>query len=115
MSVSSNAVSDIEWWINHIEQAVKPIHREKPCLTLQSDASNIGRGGAYKDQVTGANWTVEEKEEHINVLELRAALFTLQSFCGKYHDCHIRLQLDNTTAVTYVNNMGGGERNTAMQ
>ena len=31
----------------------------------------------------------------------------LKALCGDLSDCHIQLQLDNTTAVCYINNMGG--------
>ena len=107
MTVSQNAKSDIDWWIENVEYTANPIQRGKPCLVLQSDASNLGWGGTCNGRVTGGNWTLKGKEQHINVLELRAALFTLQSFCKDLRDCHIRLELDNTTAVAYVNNMGG--------
>ena len=43
----------------------------------------------------------------LNVLELLAAKFVLQSFTQALSDCHIKLMLDNMTAVCYVNKMGG--------
>ena len=54
-------------------------------------------------------WTALEKLEHINVLELKAAYFSLQSLCPGIQNKHIQLKLDNTTAVTYINNMGGSK------
>ena len=50
--------------------------------------------------------TTPEALKHINLLELQAAFFGLKSFAE-----HIRgiLQLDNTTAVAYVNTMGGSK------
>ena len=48
-----------------------------------------------------------EKELHINVLELKAVFFGLKSLCNEFQDGHIRVRIDNTTAVAYVNNMGG--------
>ena len=107
MVLSSLARSDIEWWINHIEKAENPIIRDKPSLTLQSDASTKGWGGVCREAETGGNWSSEERESHINVLELKAGFFTLRSFCKESKDCHIRLEMDNTTAVAYLNSMGG--------
>ena len=46
---------------------------------------------------------------HINVLELMAALYVLASLCDKCRDVHIKIMIDNKTAVAYVNNMGGEE------
>lgn len=48
-----------------------------------------------------------EQKDHINVLELKAAFLVLQSLCGTRSRVHIRLQLDNTVAVAYIQNMGG--------
>ena len=42
---------------------------------------------------------------HINVLELQATLFALQSLCKNDTNVHIQMQLGNTTAI---NSMGGG-------
>ena len=44
---------------------------------------------------------------HINALELKAALFGLRCFADKLSDCDILLRIDNTTAISYINKMGG--------
>ena len=38
---------------------------------------------------------------------LEAAYFALRSFCKDKFDTHVRLMMDNTTVIAYVNNMGG--------
>ena len=48
-----------------------------------------------------------ELPAHINTLELLAAKFVLQSFGKDSSGCHIKLMLDNMTAVSYANKMGG--------
>ena len=48
-------------------------------------------------------------ETHINLLELLAAFFALKCYCSKMGNCHIQLQIDNTTAIAYINNMGGSK------
>ena len=60
-----------------------------------------------KNEVTHGMWSEEEKTEHINVLELKAAMLGVLSLCRNLHGCHIGIELDNTTAVSYINNMGG--------
>ena len=60
-----------------------------------------------KDNKTGGRWTQVEIELNINALELKAVQFGLKSLCKSKSDFHIRLRIDNVTAVTYINNMGG--------
>ncbi|GFO37112.1 reverse transcriptase [Plakobranchus ocellatus] len=52
-------------------------------------------------------WSDSEKKDHINTLELRAAMLGIQSLCRKLSNCSLRVEMDNTTAVAYINNMGG--------
>ena len=52
------------------------------------------------------HWSKEESILHINVQELQATLFALQSLCNNDTDVHIQMQLDNTTAVAHVNSTG---------
>ena len=42
------------------------------------------------------------------MLELKAALFGLKAFCSHMDNIYIKLELDNTSAIAYINNMGGG-------
>ena len=64
-------------------------------------------GGHCDDNTTGGRWTADEASKHINFLEMLAAFFGLKSLCAHAEKCHIRLEMDNSTAVKYVNAMGG--------
>ena len=66
-------------------------------------------GAAHNNQSFGGRWSSTEKTEYINVLELQAAFFGLTSFCANMSDIHVKLELDNTTATAYINNMGGSK------
>lgn len=44
---------------------------------------------------------------HINYLELKAAFFGLECFAKNLSHCDILIRIDNTTAIAYINNMGG--------
>jgi hypothetical protein len=71
-----------------------------------------GGGGAVREgTTTGGRWSTIEQQAHINVLELKAAFFALKSLCVNDRDVYIHLQLHNTTAVAYLNKMGGGGHN----
>ena len=57
--------------------------------------------------LTGGRLSYQESKFHINYLELKATLLALQSLCNHMQCCHINLLCDNTTAVSYIRNMGG--------
>lgn len=44
---------------------------------------------------------------HINYLELKAALMGLKCFCRELQNKEILLRIDNMTAISYINRMGG--------
>ena len=106
MTLSSQAKTELHWWINNVETAYNVMHQTQPDITLTSDASYIGWGCACGQTQSGGQWLPEEKEFHINYLELKAALFALKCFqnliCGR----HVRIMIDNTTAVACLNHMG---------
>ena len=106
---SELARSDIQWWAEKSWFYVKTISHGNPHFKLTTDASLEGRG-TYRDgmeptEPTGGRWLPREtgKNKNINCLELEAAKLGLQALCAKEKDVHI--QLDNVTAVTFLNNM----------
>lgn len=48
-----------------------------------------------------------ELDLHINALELLAALKTLECFTSSVRDCVVTIEVDKTTAVSYINRLGG--------
>ena len=74
------------------------------CIRDRGWGGSIGTETVHLKEADG-EWT--EKSLHINQLEIIAVLFTLKSLCGNHVNQHIRVFSDNTTAVDYINNMGG--------
>ena len=109
MTYSSEAKNDLKWWVKNASTMSKSVLLRSHDLTIQSDASLLGWGAHCNNEHAGGQWTNAEAAHHINYLETIAAYFALQSFCKKSSDIHVRLELDNTTAVTYINNMGGNK------
>ena len=107
MILSGEAIADLQWWISNNETASKPVLTSQPDIVIQSDASQSGWGACCDNKQAGGPWGQAESQAHINVLETTAAFLALQSFCSTTVNKHVRLELDNTTAVTYVNAMGG--------
>ncbi|CAB0043256.1 unnamed protein product [Trichogramma brassicae] len=74
-----------------------------------SDASLTGWGAYCNNERANGYWTIDDKNKHINFLELKAAYFGLQCFAKTLKDCNILLRIDNTTAIAYLNKMGGAQ------
>ena len=51
-------------------------------------------------------WLPTESEHHINNLELLEAFFALQCFHSSFSGKHVKIMIDNTSAVSQINNMG---------
>ena len=66
-----------------------------------------GLGASCQGTSTGGPWTVAEQAKHINYLEMKAAFLALQSFCAGKTSISILLLMDNITAITFLNKMGG--------
>ena len=76
-------------------------------LTISSDASKIGWGASWRKIQTGGRWNIQESQDHINILELKAAFFALKAFMKDQSNEVICLKIDNSTAIAYLNNKGG--------
>ena len=107
MAVSATMKQELQWGIDNVYSQRKVIVAANPEVIITSDASLEGRGCSCLNEKTGGRWNEKEKQWHINYLELLGAFHALQSFQDKLVDKHVQLLLDNTTAVAYVNHMGG--------
>ena len=76
-------------------------------MTIESDASNTGWGARQGKLQTGGRWSPAEIPHHINYLELLAAFLALQCFAKHSNGITVQMKLDNVTAVTYINKLGG--------
>ena len=75
---------------------------ESPTVTLYRDAQNLGWGVHMKDQSIGSNWTVNEGKYHINIKEMLAVKFALNSFVKEFSNLSIKLFIDNTTVISIL-------------
>ena len=108
MSLSIEARTELRWWLDNAGMCPTLLRRGNPDFTIQTDASNRGWGARLiGGNHTGGRWSETELGEHINILELRASFLGLKSLGRGFNNCHIQLQIDNTTAVSYVQHMGG--------
>lgn len=76
-------------------------------MVITTDASTLGWGAVCGSEETGGQWRQNERSFHINWLELRAVELGLQCFAGQKRNIMVKLEIDNTTAVAFVNRQGG--------
>ena len=117
MTLSPVSKQDLLWWISNVEQYPNAITPLPPDITFMTDSSLKGWGGVIEGtpNVTGGRWSYQESKFHITYLELKAILLVLQSLCNHMQCCNIKLLCDNTTAVSYICNMGGTKSRVAMR
>lgn len=107
IAITHDMKIDLLWWLNHIAVQSRNIFRESAEIDLYTDASNLGWGASLNHQQINGRWSLSETDLHINEKELKAILFALHSFASQLRGKHIKVFCDNTTAVHYVNEMGG--------
>lgn len=108
MTLSNGSKEEIHWWIDNIRvQNGKPIRIKPVDYWIETDASKEGMGARFFHNHFNKKWKTEEKDFHINHLELLAIKLAILHFCKDMSNVHIGIKTDNTTALSYVNNMGG--------
>lgn len=107
MNIPDYIIPDLLWWLNNIDNSIKTIKNDNYCIEIFSDASTTGWGAACNGEATGGQWSTIEKTNHINYLEILAAFLALKCFAKVLQNCQILLRIDNTTAISYINRMGG--------
>ena len=106
--LSHQAKSDLYWIINNLAKFNGCFFTRRPIdIYFECDANLTGWGASCSGQSVNGQWLILEAHNHINYLELLAALNALQAFVPNLQDAHVRLKLYNSTAVAYINKMGG--------
>ena len=107
MKVTDGIKICLTWWIDNLHTQVKKIEHREPDIVMFTDASNIGWGASTGKKCTNGQWNDWERELHINALELYAVLYGLKSLCDDLTNVHVKVRVDNMTALHYITKMGG--------
>jgi hypothetical protein len=109
ISLSEEGISELRWWVENLNLAQgNRIHLPPPELIICSDAAKTGGWGAVCHLgSTGGPWSEEELQLHINIQELLAAELAIKTFTKNHKPKSIHMKIDNTTALSYLVNMGG--------
>ena len=106
--LSPQAMEDLQWWVHHLSTwNGRSLIIQPASMTITSDASLQGWGATCNGTRTRGPWSPSEQTLHINCLELLAATLAVQTFAKAKSSISIILKIDNTTAVAYINRMGG--------
>jgi hypothetical protein len=86
-----------------------PLRQPTPSVTLCTDASDHGWGAHLLPsfQTVAGVWSEQEREEHINLLELRAVIKAVQCWTDILRGLPLMVLSDNTTVVAYIKHQGG--------
>ena len=106
MSLNKEAEAELAWWIEHAPNSYNVVSHGEPEIVLTTDASSTGWGCTLGQNRSGGYWTKEEAQHHINYLELLAVFLALQAFSDSLTGKHVKVMIDNMTALTDINHMG---------
>lgn len=107
INLPSIILDDLNWWSKNISTTFNSIRAQAFTLEIFTDASRTGWGACCNNERINGAWKKSELKFHINYLELLAVFLALKWFVRDYSDCAMLLRIDNTTAISYINRMGG--------
>lgn len=107
MQIPSSLLPDIRWWLNVIDHPYHRIKDDQYTREIYSDASTTGWGAVCGTESAAGQWSQHEAQQHINYLELIAAFIALKIFAKDLSSCQVLLRIDSSTAISYINRMGG--------
>jgi len=112
MYLSELARDELQWWIDNVSHAYRRIRHVPISFVFQTDASENcwGVTSTTDNSLQSCGiWSKGQGLLHINVRELYVVFIGLTTFCRNMVGVHLRFELDNMTAVAYVNHMGGSQ------
>ena len=106
--VSKEPIKDILWWKHNFIGAYALIVRKKPSVVINTDLNGeiIQMGASLGQNKTGGQFSTEESQQHINILELKAARFSLKALFKNEFNSYILTQIDNRSDISAINKMG---------
>ena len=116
VTLDNSAKEELLWWVHQLATwNGRTILSETPDLVVESDASLLGWSAVSGGVHTGGLWSKKERTQHINYLELMAGALAVRTFAKHKRNIHVRLRMDNQTAIFYVNRMGGTRAQSLVQ
>ena len=107
--LSEGVKTELQWLVQilHLNNG-RSVISYSPQLIIASDASLEGWVAFCQGHKTRGHWTLSEKKNHINILELRAAKYAVLTFTHLYPTAKIiHIKMDNIVALSYLMKIGG--------
>lgn len=98
---------DILWWIDNLPLGRKTFEPFSANYVIYTDASDTGWGATDNTREIFGIWSPTESKHHINYKELLAVKLGLEDLGKNWYNTNILLRIDNSTAIAYINRMGG--------
>jgi hypothetical protein len=106
-NITSTMRQELLWWINQLTNwNGKQMIQHRPTIQIFTDSSTDAWGIVHQQQQWQGQWTLQEQSQHINYKELLVIWKALQVVPLQPHH-HLQLCIDNTSAISYINNFGG--------
>lgn len=84
VQLDEDSKQELIWWSSKLSKwNGRALVRPQPNIVVKSDASLIGWGAICQNTKTGGLWMENERDHHINELELKAAFLAMQCFQSK--------------------------------
>ena len=100
ITLSAEAKDNLCWWLAHLNAwNGRALVQPSPDVIIEKDTSRTSWGAVCQGVTTGGLWPLMEKMLHINCLERLASLFVVKSFTKDRLCVHVRLCMDNVSAV----------------
>ena len=108
VKVTREVSQAVEWWsqLNNVNEGTQ-LNSSRETVQIFTDASLTGWDGHMGNLLIKRIWNQEEQCLHINVLELKVVLKTVQQFKKYLQHKVVLVATDNTTAVAYIQKQGG--------
>ena len=109
VDLTGPVLEELIWWVWNLRSwNGKSFINPDPQLdvVITTDASLSGWGAECQGTTTQGQWSEEDRTQHINVLELKAAELALKSFTHLWQGSRVQFRLDKTTAASQILKMG---------
>ena len=107
IKLTTEVIKELTWWHSQILTSNNKIRTSSFDLEIFSNASTTGWGATLGHTKAHGLWTESERKMHINFLEIKAAFLALKCLANNCYNRQILIRIDNITALSYINKMGG--------
>ena len=110
VTLDNRAKEELLWWVHQLTTwNGRTILSQPPDLVVEMDTSLLSWSAVSEGVGIQRGSMVREKEriQHISCLELMAGALVVRTFAKHKSNIHVRLRMDNKTAIFYINHMGG--------